>query len=114
MCACVCMMCVCDVYDVCVCVCVYDVCGCGCVGDVRTLILAVGGSPVVKRKGNYNSSRYVRVIISSWSCDIHEPIRLSHVLLQKELDAELKENDMEQERLRGSNIVYGEKVQVCV
>ena len=34
--------------------------------------------------------------------------------LQKDCDLELRENDVEQERLQGSTIVYGEKVQVRV
>lgn len=33
--------------------------------------------------------------------------------LQKNLDAELKENDAEQERLGGSTLVYGDTIQVC-
>ena len=36
------------------------------------------------------------------------------VCLQRELKLEGRDNELEQERLRGSNIVYGEKVQVHV
>ena len=35
-----------------------------------------------------------------------------HAHLQKEVDHEIEENRAEQERLQGSNLVYGEKVQV--
>ena len=41
-------------------------------------------------------------------------VRVSYLPLQKDLEAEQKDNAAEQERLAGSSLVYGETVQVRV